>query len=496
MEPVKVTPMMQQYLQIKERYRDAILFFRLGDFYEMFFEDAHTAAKILDIALTSRNKNEDSSVPLCGVPYHAAEPYIQKLLDAGHKVAVCEQVEDPATAKGVVKREVVRVITPGTVTAAEALDARGNNFLAALCQGRDSFGLAVTDITTGEFRCTELAEEAALLDEIGRIQPSELLFSDRDARLRERLYKEHPAIHFTVVSDETFSNASESKLAAALTAQASDEGVRAASAILQYLETNAVDSVKLLRELEPYKASHYLVLDDGTRISLELTADYHGDRKGSLLFILDRTVTPMGARRLRQWLLYPLMDETAIRCRHEGVQELVENYGLRQELKLSLGQIQDLERLAGRTVSGAALPKDLVAIKETLRAVSQTRRLLFRSGEVDRVIGATAVRVQHHDIAGDARRQEPRRECKALRVLRDHQRGVALRERVRGFGHGAKSSRITRAVAFAEFTTPGTPAPGCVPAPTRYNPGIDASRLCGRNHALWVSFGAQLKAAP
>ena len=376
MEPVKVTPMMQQYLQIKERYRDAILFFRLGDFYEMFFEDAHTAAKILDIALTSRNKNEDSSVPLCGVPYHAAEPYIQKLLDAGHKVAVCEQVEDPATAKGVVKREVVRVITPGTVTAAEALDARGNNFLAALCQGRDSFGLAVTDITTGEFRCTELAEEAALLDEIGRIQPSELLFSDRDARLRERLYKEHPAIHFTVVSDETFSNASESKLAADFTAQASDEGVRAASAILQYLETNAVDSVKLLRELEPYKASHYLVLDDGTRISLELTADYHGDRKGSLLFIIDRTVTPMGARRLRQWLLYPLTDETAMRGRHEGVQELVENYALRQELKLSLGQIQDLERLAGRTVSGSALPKDLVAIKETLRAVSETRRQL------------------------------------------------------------------------------------------------------------------------
>src|SRR5512134_1462044 len=150
MEEVQLTPMMQQYLSIKERYRDAILFFRLGDFYEMFFEDAHTAAKILDIALTSRNKNEDSSVPLCGVPYHSAEPYIQKLLDAGHKVAVCEQVEDPATAKGVVKREVVRVITPGTVTAAEALDARGNNFLAALYSGPEVFGLASSDITTGE----------------------------------------------------------------------------------------------------------------------------------------------------------------------------------------------------------------------------------------------------------------------------------------------------------------------------------------------------------
>ena len=170
-----MTPMMQQYLQIKERYRDAILFFRLGDFYEMFFEDAETAARILDIALTSRNKHEDFAVPLCGVPYHSAAPYIQKLLDAGHKVAVCEQVEDPKTAKGVVQREVVRVITPGTVTSTDALDARGNNFLAAVYEGRSNFGLALTDITTGEFRFTQLAEEQSLFDEISRIKPSETL---------------------------------------------------------------------------------------------------------------------------------------------------------------------------------------------------------------------------------------------------------------------------------------------------------------------------------
>ena len=167
MEPAKITPMMRQYLQIKENYRDAILFFRLGDFYEMFFEDAHTASKILDIALTSRSKSEDGSVPLCGVPYHAADPYIQKLLDAGHKVAVCEQMEDPAAAKGVVKREVVRVITPGTVTAADALEASTNNFLAAMCAGPHGFGLALVDITTGEFRCTDIGDEVALC-EIGR----------------------------------------------------------------------------------------------------------------------------------------------------------------------------------------------------------------------------------------------------------------------------------------------------------------------------------------
>ncbi len=378
MEAVKVTPMMQQYLQIKERYRDAILFFRLGDFYEMFFEDAHTASKILDIALTSRSRSEESSVPLCGVPYHSAEPYIQKLLEAGHKVAVCEQVEDPAMAKGVVKREVVRVITPGTVTAVEALDARGNNFLAAVCTGQHGFGLALTDITTGEFRFTQVAEEQFLLDELGRVQPSELLLAQRDGKLRERIYKEYPSVHFTMLPDDLFTDAARRRIQAEQSGHAGNlpEGLRAASAIAAYLEANSADSLNLLRELEPYALSNYLVLDDTTRINLELIATYSGDRKGSLLTVVDRTVTPIGARLLKQWLLYPLLDETAIRARHDGVQELVENFSLRQELKHSLAQIQDLERLAGRTVAGTAIPKDLVAIKQTLHGVRLLRAQL------------------------------------------------------------------------------------------------------------------------
>jgi DNA mismatch repair protein MutS len=379
MEPTKVTPMMQQYLQIKERYRDAILFFRLGDFYEMFFEDAETAAKILDIALTSRNKSEESSVPLCGVPYHCAEPYIQKLLDAGHKVAVCEQVEDPKTAKGVLQREVVRVITPGTVTAAEALDARGNNFLAAMCQGRDGWGLALTDITTGEFRSTEVVDEQSLFDEISRIHPSELLTEEGgDNRLRLRLQKEFPALHITPLAATLFSNAAANRLATdpAAKVAAWGNGIGAASAIIAYLESNAPESLKVLRDLELYAASNYLVLDETTRTNLELIADYQGNRRGSLLAILDRTQTPMGARRLRQWLLYPLLDEPAIRERQDGIQELVENFALRQELKIGLGTIQDLERLSGRAVAGTALAKDLVAIKETLGAVAGLRKLL------------------------------------------------------------------------------------------------------------------------
>jgi len=382
MEPIKVTPMMQQYLQIKERHRDAILLFRLGDFYEMFFEDAHTASKILDIALTSRNKSDDGSVPLCGVPYHSVEPYIQKLLDAGHKVAVCEQVEDPALAKGVVKREVVRVITPGTVTAVEALDARGNNFLAAVCKGDSEFGVALSDITTGEFRCTQIAEEAALLDELGRIRPSEILLANRDDRLRERLYKELPWVHFSTLADEAFSEAASARLVVADSVAASSysDGVRAASAIVAYLEANATDSLKLLRELETYRIGNFLVLDDSTRLNLELVSNYQGDRKGSLLAILDRTLTAVGARRLRQWLLYPLLDERAIRERYDGVEELVESFSLRQELKLGLAKMQDLERLAGRALAGSASPKDLVAVKLTLGAVGALREQLQSVG--------------------------------------------------------------------------------------------------------------------
>ena len=333
MEPVKVTPMMQQYLQIKERYRDAILFFRLGDFYEMFFDDAQTAAKVLDIALTSRNKSDDGAVPLCGVPYHSAEPYIQKLLDAGHKVAVCEQMEDPAIAKGVVKREVVRVITPGTVTSAEALDSRGNNFLVALCAGGDGFGLALADITTGEFRCAEIIEEAALIDELGRIQPSEILLSSRSSRLRDRLWREFPTIHFTLRADEEFSDfPTESDGAENIQAR-STLSSRAAAAVLRYLQANAPESLKVVRQLESYQPKHSLILDEGTRRSLELVTSYQGDRKGSLLSIVDETVTAMGARRLRQWLSYPLLNETAIAERHDSVQELVDRYELRQQLR-------------------------------------------------------------------------------------------------------------------------------------------------------------------
>ena len=347
--------MMQQYLQIKERHRDAILFFRLGDFYEMFFEDAQTASKVLDIALTSRNKNEESSVPLCGVPYHSAEPYIRKLLEAGHKVAVCEQLEDPQSAKGVLQRQVVRIITPGTITAAEALDPRGNNYLVAVCQGRSGLGLAISDITTGEFRFTRLANEWSLFDELGRIRPSELLSAETDRILRERLRKEFPSLHVTVLDGNCFSDAARERLSASAIAGAEfwEEGLRAASAIVSYLNRNAADSLNVLRQLEAYQASHYLVLDDATRTNLELLATYQGGCKGSLLAVLDRTVTPMGARLLQDWLLAPLADGVPSDGRAAAEPSLASQLGFRQRKIVA----NDATRDALLDVFAGAMPK-------------------------------------------------------------------------------------------------------------------------------------------
>jgi len=374
MEATRLTPMIRQYLQIKERYRDAILFFRLGDFYEMFFDDAEKASRVLDITLTSRNRSEDSAVPLCGVPYHAAAPYISKLLDAGFKVAICEQVEDPKTARGVVQREVVRVITPGTITEGGALDASDNNFLVAVSRGKEAYGLALTDVTTGEFRFTQVADYAALVDEIGRVRPREIILAEEEGPFLERLQSDFPHVHWSPVASVCFSQSAAERLKA-LSLWPGDEdaewqqGLRAASAVVSFLEENLPELLKVLRDLQPYSISQYLVLDETTRRNLELLHDFQGNRKGSLLGVLDYTMTPMGARRLRQWLLYPLLDERNIRQRHEGVEELVEDYKGRQGLRTGLKGVQDLERLAGRIVSGSADARDLVAVKESLCAL-------------------------------------------------------------------------------------------------------------------------------
>src|SRR5258706_9844829 len=374
----KMTPMLRQYLEIKERYRDAILFYRLGDFYEMFFDDAEKASKILDIALTSRNRSDDGAVPLCGVPYHALTPYVGKLLDAGYKVAICEQVEDPKTAKGVVRREVVRVVTPGTVTEGDALDARDNSYLAAVARGAKTYGLAVTDVTTGEFRFTEAADYAALADEIGRVRPREIVLAAGDETLADGLGADFPALHLSPVAAHCFSTQAVERLRALRlwTGQIDDEweqGIRAAAAVVAFLEENSPPAVKALADLHSYSAAQHLMLDETTRRNLELTADFQGNKKNSLLGVLDYTGTAMGARRLRRWVLYPLLEERAIRARQDGVEDLLESYAPRQEIKELLEGVQDIERLAGRIVAGSAQPRDLVAVKESLRAAAPIR---------------------------------------------------------------------------------------------------------------------------
>ena len=384
MERTRLTPMMHQYLEIKDRHQDAILFFRLGDFYEMFFEDAERASKVLDIALTSRNRSDGAPVPLCGVPHHAATPYIGKLLSAGFKVAVCEQTEDPKLAKGVVRREVIKVISPGTLTEGEGLDAEVNNFLVAVTAARDEYGLSFTDVTTGEFRFTQMTGYAALTNELGRIQPRELLIPDAVSGPLAGLREDYAAVHCTPGPETWFSGAAVQRLnSSGIYQRPQDEwplGVRAAGAILAYLEDRSPGAVQVLTALEPYRASQFLMLDENTQANLELVRAFDGGKRGSLLGVLEPARTAMGARELRKWTLYPLLDEQRIRRRQDAVEELVAAPEMRRRLREALHGVQDLERLSGRIVSRSASPRDLTAIKDTLRALEAVRGQLAGCG--------------------------------------------------------------------------------------------------------------------
>jgi DNA mismatch repair protein MutS len=384
------TPMMRQYLEIKTQYPDAVLFFRLGDFYEMFLDDAVKASRILDITLTSRNRNTDGAdVPLCGIPYHSAGPYIAKLIEAGEKVAICEQVENPRLAKGIVKREVVKVITPGLVFDAESLSPKENNYLFALSEGKKGrWGLSHLDISTGEFRVTEVEGTDAMTAELVCINPREVLLpsSLRDEATRgeigaclggrvisfldEWVYDEDYCgrlltSHFSVGSADS------------LGCGALEEGMQAAGAVLHYLNETQKGAVSHIRRIIPYKIREHLVLDESTRKNLELTETIaEGKRKGSLLGLMDRTKTAMGARMLRHWINYPLVNVEKIKERQDAVEELVGEPGLRNEIALLMEGIYDLERLNGRISMAGAGAKDLVALKNSLLRIPPLLELL------------------------------------------------------------------------------------------------------------------------
>ncbi len=385
---VKVTPMLAQYLRLKERHRDAILMFRLGDFYEMFFEDAERAAAILDITLTARNKHDANPIPLCGVPFHSVEPYIQKLLGAGLKVAICEQVEDPRAAKGLVDRDVVRVITPGTIFEEESLDPHVASFLAVVARDEAGFALVVADISTGEVRVAELGDPGvsgaerddlveALAEEIARLGVKELVLSPAEQGIVDRLTARAPRVFRSLIPDAWYDAAEARTWLAGLgadgAAPARAATLAALGALRAYLRETYRGTLDHLRLPEVYRPSDTLVLDHVTRTNLALVAGASGERRGSLLAVLDRTATPMGSRTLRRWLLAPLTSCAAIGRRLDAVEALVDAPGLRGDLSAELAGMGDLERLVGRVGTASASPRDLARLASALERVERLR---------------------------------------------------------------------------------------------------------------------------
>ncbi len=374
------TPMMRQYLEIKSGYPDAILFFRMGDFYEMFMDDALIASRLLDITLTSRNKGSGDEIPFCGVPYHSVTPYIAKLIETGHKVAICEQVEDPKQVKGIVRREVVRVITPGLLIEAESLSPDENNYLLALSAGAgEQWGCAWLDLSTGEFRVTELNGGPSAAAEAVCVNPREILLSDGleletlpvDLRtfLGERIISRAPGwVYERDYACSLLCSQFGAASAEALGLEAMPNGLMAAGAALYYLRENRKSAIPHIRDIRVYQHSEHLALDPATRRNLEITASMaEGKKSGSLLGCLDRTATAMGARRLKQWLSYPLVGLKPIRQRLDAVEELLEAADIRDELLGQLQGIADLERLNGRIGMASAGGRDLRALHDSLR---------------------------------------------------------------------------------------------------------------------------------
>ncbi len=395
------TPMMRQYLRIKGQYPDSILFFRLGDFYEMFFEDAELASRELDLTLTSRNKSSPDKVPLCGVPYHAASGYISRLISKGYKVAICDQVEDPRQAKGIVRREVTRVVTPGLVLEAENLEADHNNFLLALApadrQEGSRYGLAYVDISTGDFRVAETEAFSTVEDEMLRIDAREVLLPE-DLDLEKilgpiYLGRKPPLWNPRAPAFFAFESACallERQFGPERIQQMIAQGLRkalsAAGALLVYLQETQKQLPGHLHGITPYQIQDYMVLDDSALRNLEIVQTWMDrSKKNSLLGVLDATETAMGARLLRRWVQYPLLQASRINRRLDAVEELTAREIERAALRDALKEMQDLERLNSRISLGIANPRDLVSLRESLAKVP----LLL-----DRLVGLSAEALQ------------------------------------------------------------------------------------------------------
>ena len=384
----KLSPMMEQYVQTKEQYKDCILFYRLGDFYEMFFEDALLASKELELTLTGKDCGMEERAPMCGIPYHAADIYINRLVEKGYKVAIGEQVEDPKLAKGLVKREVIRIVTPGTNMSSENLDESKNNYLMCISYYNFVYGVSVADISTGIFKTCRVSTTEKLLDEINKYQPSEILYQDTFlssgidisytadklnismSEAPEHYFDYESAArvlqrHFHVVSLEGLGIKDYSEL------------VVSTGAMLQYLYDTQMNSLRHINHLELYSVESYMLLDTATRRNLELTETLRDkQKKGSLLWVLDHTKTAMGARKLREYIEQPLVNAEAINMRYDCIEALNDNMISREELREYLNTIYDLERLMTRISIKTANPRDLLAFKNSIHYLPDIVNLL------------------------------------------------------------------------------------------------------------------------
>ena len=388
----KLTPMMKIYCETKEQYKDCILFYRLGDFYEMFFDDALTASRELEITLTGKSCGLDERAPMCGIPYHAVEGYLNRLVAKGYKVAICEQVEDPKTAKGIVKREVVRIVTPGTNLDTQALDETKNNYIMCVVYIADRYGLSVADVTTGDYFVTELETSGKLFDEIYKFMPSELICNeafymsgmDMDL-LKERLGITIYALDAWYFDDalcqRTLKEHFKVNALEGLGLGDYDCGVIGAGALLTYLKETEKTDLAHLTKLTGYAAGKYMMLDSSTRRNLELCETLREKQKrGSLLWVLDKTKTAMGARTLRKYIEQPLIDKEAVERRLDAVEEFKEVAIAREEIREYLSPVYDLERLVCKITYKSANPRDLTAFRSSLSMLPHIRCIM---GDMD-----------------------------------------------------------------------------------------------------------------